>query len=100
MIFSDERMIYCDEQDQLSVELENKSRDEIYDILEGYSKILVEDVDFNYTALQRVIKLLCYFLVPLLFVVSLIKWVATGDRYIDSWVKRIGLTKLFKKYFA
>ena len=90
--------MYCDEREELSVELENKSRDDIYDILEGYNKILVVDADLNYSAMQRVIKLLCYLLVPILVIVSVVKWIATGDQYLNSWAKKLGLASWFKKY--
>lgn len=100
MIFSDERYIWSSEQEQLAELLANKSYDQVYDELHKYKSILVVSGEPRYTAPQRLIQLLTAPLIPVLFVVMGIKYVLTGDKYLDSWLRRIGLTsEKINKYF-
>ena len=95
-IFTDERTLWADDQDKLSVLLENKSRDAINDLLEDYKYLLVKDNKQDKSAKLRVIQILTLPVIPLLIVLMPIKWILTGDKYLDSWMKWV---KLNTKYF-
>ena len=100
MIFTDERNIWHSEQEDLANFLANKSFDEVYDDLNNYKSILVFSGEPRYTAPQRLMQLITAPLIPVLFVVMGIKYVITGDKYLDSWLRKIGLTsEIVNKYF-
>jgi hypothetical protein len=100
MIFTDERDIWFSDQDELASKLANKSHEDIFNILEDYKSILVVSGSPRYTATQRLIQLLSAPLIPFLILLMGVKWVLTGDKYLDSWLKRIGLTtEITRKYF-
>ncbi len=100
MIFTDERHIWHTEQEQLANSLANKSYDDVYNELENYRSILVFKGEPKYTAPQRLMQLLTVPLIPVLFVVMGVKYVITGDKYLDSWLRRIGMTsERVNKYF-
>jgi len=100
MIFTDERHIWNSEQEDLAELLANKSYDEVYDILHKYKSILVVSGEPRYTAPQRLIQLITAPLIPVLFVVMGVKYVITGDKYLDSWLRKIGLnSERTNKYF-
>ena len=100
MIFTDERHIWDLEQDNLAELLANKSYHEVYDELHKYKSILVVSGEPRYTAPQRLIQLLTTPLLPVLFVAMGVKYVITGDKYLDSWLRKIGLnSERTNKYF-
>ena len=100
MIFSDERNIWNSEQEDLAELLANKSRDDVYDELHKYKSILVVSGDTRYTAVQRAVQLLTAPLLPLLFILMGVKWIMTGDKYLDSWLCKVGMTsEMTNKYF-
>ena len=99
MIFTDERSIWNNDQEELSELLANKSCEEVFDILEEYKYLLVK-LDPRHTALQRLIQLLTSPLIPVLIIIMGIKYIVTGDKYLDSWLRKIGMTsKRTNKYF-
>ena len=100
MIFTDERVIFYSEKEHLAELLANKSFDEVCDELENYKAVLVNAGESRYTAPQRLVQLLTAPLIPVLFVVMGFKYVVTGDKYLDSWLRKIGLTsEILNKYF-
>jgi hypothetical protein len=100
MIFSDERNIWFSEQEDLAGRLANKSEDDIFEILEEYKSILVKKGKTRYTGMQRLIQILTIPLMPVLVILMFVKWVCTGDKYLDSWLRRLGLTsERTNKYF-
>jgi len=100
MIFSDERTLWADEQNELAILLANKSQDEVGEILEGYSKLLIKSSGRKERRLQRLVQLCTAPLLPILFLLMPIKWLLTGDKYLDSWLCKIGMTaERTKKYF-
>jgi hypothetical protein len=100
MIFSDEKNLWNSEQEALAASLANKSEDDIFEILENYRSILVKKGRARYTAIQRLIQILTVPLFPVLFLLMFIKWICTGDKYLDSWFCKIGLTsERTNKYF-
>ena len=100
MINTDERNLWFSEQDDLACLLADKSQEEIFEILEDYKSILVKSRRSRYTAIQRSIQILTLPLVPILFLIMFIKWIFTGDKYLDSWFRKVGLTtEITNKYF-
>lgn len=100
MIFSDERNIWNSEQEDLAELLANKNQDEIFDILDGYKSLLVKVGEPRYTTAQRLIQLLTIPLIPCLFLLMGVKYIITGDKYLDSWLCKIGMnSERTHKYF-
>jgi hypothetical protein len=99
MIFNDERAIYCDEQEEISIKFENKSRDEIYDMLEDYDKILILSGDVKYKWYERFGQVLTIPLIPILLLLVGVKWMVTGDQYLNSWCKKSGIERVLRRYF-
>tara|TARA_R110000787_G_scaffold264649_1_gene370568 strand:- start:329 stop:634 length:306 start_codon:yes stop_codon:yes gene_type:complete len=100
MIFSDEKELWASEQETLAYLLANKSQSDIFDILNDYKSILVKVGKPKYTAAQRLIQILTVPLMPILLILMFVKWVLTGDKYLNSWLNRIGLTsERTDKYF-
>tara|TARA_B110000902_G_scaffold69158_1_gene81936 strand:+ start:378 stop:683 length:306 start_codon:yes stop_codon:yes gene_type:complete len=95
------KTIYSQEQEDIAALLANKSRDDIYDILEVYDSVLVLTFTGKYTAIQRAIQILTVPIIPLFFILMGIKWIVTGDKYLDSWFRKIGLSaNTADKYFV
>ena len=68
--------------------------------LHKYKSILVISGEPRYTAPQRLIQLLTAPLIPFLLIAMGVKYVITGDKYLDSWLMKIGLTsERTNKYF-
>ena len=100
MIFSDEKELWFSEQDTLAHLLANKSHEEVFEVLDNYKSILVKVGKTKYTAAQRLIQILTIPLMPILVILMFVKWVFTGDKYLNSWLNRIGLTsERTDKYF-
>ena len=94
------KTIYNQEQDDLSALLANKSRDDIYDIIEGREFVMLPTLNHKYTAIQRATQLLTIPVLPLFFILMGIKWIVTGDKYLNSWLCKVGLTAaITDKYF-
>tara|TARA_R110000765_G_scaffold11095_1_gene35405 strand:- start:288 stop:593 length:306 start_codon:yes stop_codon:yes gene_type:complete len=92
--------MYSNEIEDLADLLANKSRDDIYDILEAYDSVLVLTFTGKYTAIQRAIQILTIPTVPLFFILMGIKWIITGDKYLNTWLCKIGLSaSITNKYF-
>jgi len=47
------KTIYSQDQEDLAVLLANKSRDDIYDIIEGREYVMLPTLNHKYTAIQR-----------------------------------------------
>ena len=94
------KTIYNQEQEDLAALLANKSRDDIYDIIEGFDSVMLPTLNHKYTAIQRATKLLTIPVIPLFFILMGIKWIVTGDKYLNSWLCKIGLSaSITNKYF-
>ena len=92
--------MYSDEIEDLADLLANKSRDDIYDILEAYDSVLVLTFTGKYTAIQRAIQILTIPTIPFLIILMGIKWIVTGDKYLNTWLCKIGLSaSIANKYF-
>ena len=95
------KTIYNQKQENLSALLANKSRDDIYDILEGFEYVMLPILNNKYTAIQRAIQVLTIPAIPLFFILMGVKWIVTGDKYLDSWLCKVGLTAaITNKYFV
>lgn len=88
MIFSDERDLFVSEIEDLSQKLANKSAKEIEQILDDGNYRLMylayKGDDLN-TFKNR---LALPFIVPILCIICLIKWIISGDYYLDSWARK------------
>jgi len=94
------KTIYSQDQEDLAVLLANKSRDDIYDIIERREYVMLPILNHKYTAIQRAIQVLTIPTIPLFFILMGIKWIVTGDKYLNSWVCKIGLSAdITNKYF-
>lgn len=98
MLLNDERELWFSELEDLSVMLENKTRDEILDILDENDVISIRQGEVS-TFVQRLVCGVTFipFLV-LLYIVAGVKKLITGDSHLNSWVKRAGLESWMKKY--
>lgn len=97
MINLDERSLWWSEQDKLARVLSNKTPDEINELLEMYNYIFV--LKYNkVTPLQRIVKVLTLTLIPFLLLTGCVKWVLTGDRFLDGWLQKIGFREWAKKW--
>ena len=94
------KTIYSEEQEDLARLLANKTEMEIYYILEMYDSVLVATFTNKYTAIQRAIQILTIPILPLFFILMGIKWIVTGDKYLNPWFCKVGLTaSITNKYF-
>ena len=94
------KTIYMQEQEYLADLLANKSRHEIYNILEEYDSIVLPILNQKYTPMQRAVQVLTIPTIPFLFILMGIKWIVTGDKYLNSWLCKIGLSaSITNKYF-
>tara|TARA_R110000851_G_scaffold173075_1_gene319386 strand:+ start:94 stop:399 length:306 start_codon:yes stop_codon:yes gene_type:complete len=92
--------IYNQEQEDLAALLANKSRDDIYDIIGGREYVMLPILNPKYTAIQRATQLLTIPVIPLFFILMGIKWIVTGDKHLDSWFRKIGVSAAtVDKYF-
>jgi hypothetical protein len=86
MRFTDERELWCSDVEDIAEKLANKDLHAVLDILEVNNVICLTSIDRPKTsALGRISSVPVF---AVLMVASLIKWVVTGDRYLDSWIKR------------
>jgi len=94
------KTIYNQEQEDLAALLANKSRDDIYDIIEGREFVMLPILNPKYTAMQRATQILTIPVIPLFFILMGVKWIVTGDKYLNSWLRKVGLTaSITDKYF-
>lgn len=86
MRFSDEKYMWYADTEKLAEKLANKTERQVQDILDEYNIIKLTTGDRpDVTALGRVTTVLLF--IPLV-IATVVKWFLTGDRYLDSWVKR------------
>lgn len=99
MLLNDERILWSSETEELALKLENKSRDEILDILEDGDVIRIRQGDIKSTLMQRISCILTAIpFVIILFGASAIKQLITGDRYLNSWVRKLKMEEFLKKH--
>lgn len=99
MLINDERELWFSELEDLAVMLEGKTRDEILDILDENDVIAIKSGDVKSTMFQRIVRTITFIpFVVILFTLSGIKFIITGDKYLNSWVKRAGVENWMKKY--
>lgn len=99
MLLNDERELWFSELEDLSVMLENKTRDEILEILDANGVISIRQGEVKSTFVQRLVCGVSFIpLLLLLYTLSGIKKLITGDGHLNSWVKRAGLENWMKKY--
>lgn len=86
MRFSDEKHMWYADTEKLAEKLANKTERQVQDILDEHNVIkLITGDRPSVTALGRVTMVLLF--IPLV-IATVVKWFLTGDRYLDSWVKR------------
>ena len=94
MRFIDEKYMWYAETEYLATELANKTEQEVMDILNQHDIIRLDTMERKSThTFGRILLVVLY---PFLVLLACIKWVLTGDRYLDSWSKRLHLEKFFK----
>lgn len=94
MRFLDEKHMWYAETEYLATKLANKSERDVLNILNQHDIIRLDSMERKPTpVLGRLLFVVSY---PILLLLVGIKWVLTGDRYLDSWVKRLRLEKFFK----
>ena len=86
MRFKDEREMWSADIEALAAQLSNKSNDEVEEILDAHDVIKLRSCDGPKSTLVNRLALILF--VPILILVTGIKWLCTGDRYLDSWEKR------------
>jgi len=88
MILKDERDFFVHDIEILAEKLEHKSKDEILEILDNgvnrlcYLKYSGEDKNKWYNRLAMIP------LLPVLYFISFVKWVLTGQMHLDTWQKK------------
>ena len=94
------KTIYMQEQEDLADLLANKSRHEIYNILEEYDSIVLPILNQKYTPMQRAVQVITIPTIPFLLSLMGFKWIITGDKYLASWFRKIGVSAAtLDKYF-
>ena len=96
MRFSDEKHMWYSDTEKLAEKLANRTEQQVQDILDTHHVIKLTTGDRpDVTALGRVTMVLLF--VPLV-IATVVKWFLTGDRYLDSWVKRSKLLTRLVEY--
>lgn len=86
MRFSDEKYMWYADTEKLAEKLANKTERQVQEILDEHDVIKLRSGKRpTVTFLGRITMLL---LVVPFTIAAVIKWCATGDIYLDSWVKR------------
>lgn len=80
-----ERVLWNSQVEDIANKLHMKSAEDVYSILDGYDVITLKTVYVETTLSNRVSYLLLF--IPLILLAS-IKWILTGNFYLDSWAKR------------
>lgn len=96
MLFKGERVLWCAEVEKIASLMANKSAEEIEEILEQYDVVSIKAIDRpKESALRRLVKALLFIPVHLgAFLLMGVKWLITGDQYLDSWIKRSRLLSM------
>ena len=90
MILLDEQYLFVHDREILAKDLANKSEEECYRILCGYKRgqeivtisLATEDGIKWYNRTSMLV------VVPLLFLLAGVKWLFTGQMYLDSWARK------------
>lgn len=86
MRFKDEKQLWHSDTEYLAKQLANKSTIEIQEILDQHDVIALSSTE------RPGVNIIGRLLLPVVFIVvaliSIIKWIITGDRFIDSIAKR------------
>ena len=86
MRFKDEKMLWHSDVKVLSERLANKSQREVYNILCDHDVIKLRSDERPKTTVCG--RLMFPVVITLLLPVALVKWVMTGDLYLDTWIKK------------
>lgn len=92
MRFIDEKQMWYSEVESLAADLANKSEREVFDLLNERDVIQLATCERIKTPAMG--RLLLILLMPALLILSATKWILTGDKYLDSWIKKLHCTKL------
>jgi hypothetical protein len=93
MRFKDEKHMWFVDTEILACELENKSKDEIQNILDQNDVITLKSGDRPNTSILGRTLFFPSFII--LTIMGMIKWIITGDRYIDSLIKKYSFLKFW-----
>ena len=86
MRFTDEKVMWYADVKMLAKELCNKSEREVMEVLARNDVIKLHSGKRpKQTALARLSQ---FVIVPILIPISFLKWIITGDRYLNSWCKK------------
>lgn len=96
MRFKDEKIMWYAEVETLARELANKTEREVWGVLDGRDIVYLRSEERpEVTVFGRV-------LFPFVFIIaamfSVIKWIITGDRYLDSVAKKYKIFDKILKY--
>ena len=86
MRFKDEKMLWHSDVEMLSERLANKPQREVYNILCDHDVIKLHSCERPKTTVVG--RLMFPVVITLLVPLALIKWVLTGDGYLDTWIKK------------
>lgn len=98
MRFKDEKVMWYSDTERLAALLEDKSKEEIQEILEEHDVIKLRSIDRPKTTGFNRVALVIFF-IPVL-TVSGVKWFLTGDRYLDSWAKQSRTLRTILKFMG
>lgn len=86
MRFKDEKYLWNADVEAIAEGLANKSKEDVLQVLDGYNVIKLTSIERpKVTAFNRLMFLLLF--IPLATAAG-IKWMMTGDCYLDSWAKK------------
>ena len=86
MRFTDEKPMWYADTEMLAKQLSNKTEREVQEIFDKHDVIKLKSTKRPSASFMNRLVLVIVF-IPLV-ILSFIKWVVTGDRYLDSWVKK------------
>ena len=86
MRFTDEKPMWYADTERLAKQLANKTERDIQDILDKHDVIKLRSTERPSESLMNRVVLVVVF-IPFVML-SLIKWMVTGDMYLDSWIKK------------
>ena len=96
MRFKDERVLWFSETEILAAKLANKTEYELQEIFDESD--IIELRTGKAKKVSFIGRFLSLIVFPLLVVLSLFKWLLTGDRYLDSWFKRSAFLELIREF--
>ena len=86
MRFKDEKQMWYADTEMLAARLANKDKLDVQEILDSADVITLRSTERPKAKLINRISLVVLY--PALVVVSVVKWLLTGDRFFDSWAKK------------